>query len=564
MTLHCRIFLASCILAVTLAASITYGGDSSPVVFRADFTRAEDANSDGWPDGWRRRTDREHPAYNTMQVGNRSPISDEELLALRRSLTQWSLAWSTGRLPGDIVPESAPASIDRFLEKTVADGCLEIRTNGAGAQVESPTFPVNAKNSYRICADWSCEFTNPYSAKLSVVWLDESETMLAETELQSTSVSHSWKVVKLDETRSIPAATRFARIRLATKPNNPRSIRSVVRLDRICVERIPRVELSMNPESRIISFGQSFQVQCHLNEIDPTSTRIRLVAVDHNGVTAWQLPFQIPEREGNSSERASLTWDASITEPGFYQIEAHVEQKGLKRLKREISVAVLDKPRTESKTVNDRVGLGVPQLGYITKPDGLPELAELTNVGAVKFSVWLSAEASPFARQIGWTVERLSVMGIQSVGVLDPPSPDLQARFPDRNGQQIATLLDFPKTWQPLLDPVWRKTTLFLTQYQIGWDDDVSMEGHSRRQANLTAISKHLRASGGDGKLSILGKFSSPRRRLRQRLETPNWHALSIEPSLNSQVLNSIPLANSRQPFPITIGYRLSRWIARL
>lgn len=546
MTLQCRRFLASCILAVSFSASITHGGESSAVVFRADFNRTEDVNADGWPDGWRRRTDREHPAYTTMQFGNRSPISAEELQAVRRSLTQWSLAWSLGKLPGDIVPESPPPAIDRFLEKTIADGCFEIRTNGGGAQIESPSFPVNAKNSYRVGADWSCEFANPYTAKLLIVWLDESETTLGEVELRSTSATIPWAVVTLDETQSIPPSTRFARIRLSIKPDSPKSIHSTVRLDRLCVERIPRVELIMNPELRIVPSGRAFQVQCHLNEIDPATTRIRLVAVDHNGVEAWKLPFRTPEREDASSERASLTWDASIPEPGFYRIEAQVECEGIARLKREISVAVLEKSRMEQKSTNDRIGLSVPQLGNVIKPDRLPDLLDFTNAGAVKFSVWLSDDKSPHSRNMGWMVERLGVKGVQSVGVVDPPSAALQAQFPDQNGSRIATLLDFPKTWQPLLDPVWRKTTLYLTQYQIGWDDDTSMEGHSRRQANLAAVSKHLRTSGGEGKLTIPwgGLADPPTTKATSRNEELARVLLRTEPGLTGAELDTY----SRQP----------------
>jgi hypothetical protein len=477
---------------------------STPVVFRADFSRSEDADLDGWPDGWSRRTDRDFPAYVDMRMGNRSEISLDDLQSLRRVLTQWKIGWEQGKLPGQIIPESVPSSIDSFLDKTIADGCFDITTNGGGAHIESPTFPINPKNSYRLGAEWMCEFTHPYSARLSLIWLDESETILEEIELQSSTASHAWKAIKLEETQHIPAASRFARLRIVMNPETAKSIHGKVRIDRFRVERIPRVELTANPVNRIVRVDDAFEITCHLNEIDPTSTRIQLRAVDQNGSEFWKTALRNPAYEANSSERSVVSWKASLPKPGFYYLSARIVQENGVSLDRVMSFVVINRDLKEKPQVNSMIGLSIPKLGNAMQIEQVPAFFDFINAGAVKFSIWLADDSSPHSRKLGWMVDRLAIKGVQSVGVIDPPpSVNLREQFPSRSGDQIANLLDYPKIWQPLYDPILRKTALFLTQYQLGWDEDASMEGHSRRHDELAAVNKQLRSAGGEGKLTI-------------------------------------------------------------
>ncbi len=482
---------------------MTYAANAAPTVFQADFGRGDDLNGDGWPDNWKRRIDRDHPAYLKMRLINRSALSNDELQKLRRSLTQWSLAFEQRKLPGDTIPESVPHSIDHFLENTVADGCLEIVTNGGRAEVESPSFPIDPKNSYRISLEWMTDFVDPYWGKVSVVWLDESDQVIDEVVLESTERSQAWTHVEVKETSWIPLATRYARVQLALRPETPRSIQATARIDRVRIERIPKVELSVEPDSRIVQVGEKFQIECQLKEMNPESTVLQFSAIDHNGIEVWKDDPRSLEFDDKSSERATCSTSLAIPLPGFYRLLASISSDQTPRITKEISIAVVANNAKSNSVHNARVGLSLPTLGRQILPERVPAIADLTNTGAMKLSVWLSEDQPNSQKTLGWVVERLALSGVRCVGVIDAPSIERLKSFPTNVSSDIASVLDFPEVWRKLYEPIWRKTSLCLTHYQVGWDDDNSLEQHRQWRERLAEVSKSLRTAGGECKMTI-------------------------------------------------------------
>ncbi len=484
-------------------ASMIHGADTAATVFQADFGRGEDTNGDGWPDNWKRRLDRDHPAYLKMRLVNRSAIAPEELQKLRRSLTQWSLAIDQGKLPGDTIPESVPRKIDAFLEKTVADGCLEILTNGGRAQVESPSFPINSRNSYRMSIEWTTEFVDPYFGAVSLLWLDEADQVLDEIKLDSTSRSMDWTRAAIDEISWIPPNAKYARFKVALRPESPRSIQAAVRIDRIRMERIPKVELGIEPADRIVNAGENFRFQCQLKEIDPEVTTIELKAIDHNGVEVWKDTSKSSEFNERTSERATHSSSLALSLPGYYRLIADITSGSTQRISKEISVAVLPNTGKQRPVHNSRIGLSFQRLGKQIKLDQIPDLAELSNAGAVKLSVWHAEDSPRSQKSMGWIVDRLSLIGVRCIGVIDAPSNEHASQFPANASHGIASVLDYPEAWRRLYEPIWRRTALFLTHYQVGWDDDVSIEEHHHWRERLIDLKKSLRAAGGECKLTV-------------------------------------------------------------
>ncbi len=492
------------ILPAILVSSMTLMSPAyAKPAFFADFGYAEDSNRDGWPDQWRRHTDRDHPRFVKMGIASRSEFPPEELLQLRRSLAQFWLAWEQKKLPGDIIPESIPRPIDAFLEATIADTCFEIVMNGGAARVEGPSFPIDSRNAYRIHLQMMAEIIDPYSTHASVLWLDSQGTQLSEQLMTPISKSTDWQFVRIPETSGIPGEAHFAKIRITVEPLTPQSIQTIVRCDRVRFDRIPRIELTMTPETRIVSIGEPVELVCKLNEIEPTTTKVELVARDHNGEEIWKQTRPLDASTVQSSEISTVSWKFSLPHSGFYTLVASVIDKETQHSQKQTTLIVLPREKTVMRSPNSRIGWSLPGIGKSISLSQVSSLVEYAHVGGVKFSVWLVDDKTPGNRSLSWMVENLSTKGIQCVGVIDPPNAELQSQFPDKHGKSLAHLLDYPNIWQPMFEPIWRRTSLFLTQFQIGWDQDTSLERHSQWQANVTTLAKHLRTVGAEAHLTL-------------------------------------------------------------
>ena len=497
------VLVASSMMAPALA--------ESKKIFSADFGYAEDRNRDGWPDVWQRHTDRDHPRFNKMGIAARSEIPSEDLKVIRRTLAQWMLAWEQRRLPGDIIPESIPPSIDAFLESTVADTCLEIVMNGRSARVESPSFPIDSRNAYRVQMQIMAEMIDPYQVQASVHWLDASGAQISEQPMSPVTRSSDWQLIRIQETSSIPSEAKFCKIRISVTPLNSQSIQTIVRCDRIRVERIPRIELEVEPSSRIVSVDQGFKVTCKLNEVNPEKTRIQLLARDHEGNDVWQRTNELESSAHDSAEVTATSWDLALAEAGFYTLSVRVLEDTSLQSHKESGLIVLAREKSSTMAANPRIGWSLPTLGSTISLAQLPKLVEFAKIGGIKFSVWLAEPNNASSRPIGWLVENLATKGIKCVGVIDAPGPEGQAKFPDKQGESLAALLDFPQIWQPMYEPIWRRTSLFLTQFQIGWDREASIGMHSNWLSNVTSLIKQVRTVGAEAKLTLpWNAFSQP------------------------------------------------------
>ncbi len=531
-----------CILSALMVTSMTaWVQAQSKPAFSGDFGYAEDTNRDGWPDAWRRHTDRDHPRFTKMGIVSRSEVSSEELQLIRRTLAQWMLAWKLKRLPGDVIPESIPRPIDAFLEKTIADSCLEIIMNGRSARVESPSFPIDFRNAYRIQLQMMTEFIDPFVAQASIHWLDTSGSEIGQEKLEPISSSKSWQIIRIKETSNIPTQTRFGKLRISVTPLGPRSIQTVVRCDRIRVERIPRIELEVLPASRLVSIDESVEVNCKMNEVDSGSVNVELVARDHEGNNVWHQTNSLSTSTGSSSEIVKTSWKLKLDKPGFYTLAVRVLDDTSMQSHKETSIIVTGPNKSTSFTVNSRVGWGVPSLGNTISIQQIPRLLEFAHVGGLKFSIWASEQRDAANRSLGWLVESLVSKKVKCVGVIAPPGSDLQAKFPDDTGKRLTTLLNFPQIWQPMFDPIWRRTSLFLTQFQVGWEQDESLESSSNWQVNVAALAKQIRTVGSEATLTLPWNALSEAPEQAFKNESVPWNRLLnvATPSLTEAELSS-------------------------
>jgi hypothetical protein len=114
----------------------------------------------------------------------------------------------------------------------------------------------------------------------------------------------------------------------------------------------------------------------------------------------------------------------------------------------------------------------------------------------VKFPVWYREEDVVRADELSWSAERLGSLGIEMVGVLDQPPPDIRDRFGGRGPMPVASLFLEPALWQPAVDPVLSRLALKVKWWQLGADDDLSFVGYPNLEKKVAEIRKHLERFG--------------------------------------------------------------------
>lgn len=583
-------------------------------VFQANFGRKEDKNRDGWPDVWRRTTDRDHPRFVSMKLSSRSDASEEEIQAFRKSLAQWWLAWKLKKLPGQIIAESIPEEIDSLLEATINNPFLEVQMNGGAALIEGADFAIDPQNAYRLHLEMACTMTDPFIIQAHLVWLDKNKRELAINSTKSLTHSSEWKEFKIDEVEEIPVDAKFARVRLTIKPVDSRSLKATIRFDRIFVDRVPRLEINLTPPTRIIKVNDNVRVEARLNGVPPKARRVRLRLTDCEGneIGNWIQAIQLqkddsssPDNEpdaglsndkyistfsSNSSNSSVATgvktpprslgdslkrreeeekvgmykpftstkdsfvanWKIPIRECGFYRLHVDVLDTSIGNFTKSTSLIALpsNDSNLPSMLLNPRIGWSLPELGKSIRVSQAPKTLEVARAGRVKFSLWLTTDTSENGESLNWMVETLANKGITSVGVIEAPITEvLREKFPFDHGSKMATLLDYPKIWQPMYEPLWSRASLFLTQFQVGWDHDDSISLHSNWEQNLEMLSKHIRSFGPETRLTIPhDSLMNSHGDTSQKNQGWDRYLVHTSPPLTSSELNQFSLQPGYDP----------------
>ncbi len=538
-------------------------------IFEATFSRREDLNRDRWPDQWQRKTGRQHPAFVKMEIVTKAPGDEEEIQAIRRSLAQWFVAIQQNRLPGDVFTEAVPDQVDRFLESTVFNPCLQIQMNGGSAQVDGPLVPVIPQQAYRLDARVACELRDPFETTISIVWLDANGEELGMITSDAVDQSCAWREMHLDKIENIPEGSRFAKVRLKVDPTSTNSIVGTVQFDSIAFSRIPRLDLQMIPESRIVNVGDSVLLRCKMDAIDDEASRFNLRVVDHNGELVWESdsPLResklspIPEStnlpsgeqqsgtvetDDPSKRSRTIEWKVPINQPGFYRFVVNASEGSPVRFTKSTTAIAYRKSTQQNVrgVSNRKLGWTMPTVGSEVTLNDLPSLLGFASVGRVKLSIWLAAPKTRAEQSIDWLTETLTAKNVDCCGVIAPEPPWLVAEkaaaglaassnteaSPSKlvkyeasptfktssyatsrlglsqegnNTEPLADILDDSRAFDTMFLPLWTKASLFLINYQVGWDNDLSLAENGRRKEILDKLSSQVRKYAPESQLIV-------------------------------------------------------------
>jgi hypothetical protein len=126
-----------------------------------------------------------------------------------------------------------------------------------------------------------------------------------------------------------------------------------------------------------------------------------------------------------------------------------------------------------------------------------------SGLGWAKMPVWYDPRETARADRIAWFAEQLSIQGIELVGVLDQPPPELRAVFREQGRLPVASVFAEPELWQPAVGPIMTRLSLKVHWWQLGHDSDVSFVGYPQLESKLAEIKRHLEQYGQQISLGI-------------------------------------------------------------
>ncbi|MEZ6133883.1 MAG: hypothetical protein R3C53_03125 [Pirellulaceae bacterium] len=502
------------VVVLTVLASVTSGQDlRAEKIHGWDFQRSDDRNADLEPDGWRRRRDRAHPAYIEMKIASRDPARAAAAIEEQMLLARLLHAFQSGGWDGKYVPEVMPRSMSRLMDDYVLNNCLEIRMDGGAAELVSPVFPMDARFSYSLEAEVSCQGLDGHQAWIELQLLDGEQQLLDSARTKAITGTIDWTQTMTSIASDASNALKWGRVHLKVDPHDHMLIAGLARFDSIHIHRLPRLSLTTALTHHIAAPGEAFEVECTAMGINgdcgsvkfqlrdvhrdllqeasvelepdyPTPATIppgRLVAKQPSrpAPAASQRPSKLDNFDGTA------TWKLKLDTPGLYRVSVFLGEAGAVQ-QRELLIGVIA-PRPPLRA--GPFGWSISGFHAGLRPEQLPSLVENYGAGWIKFPVWFESSDTSTADRLVAMTERLQALGCECVGVLDSPPVQQRSVFGDGMEQLPAVeIFRNHSEWEPLLEPVLTRMGLKLDWFQLGADGDTSFMDIANMESTLTDI----------------------------------------------------------------------------
>jgi len=525
-----------------------------------EFQRSDLNPSDQWPKGWKRRQDREHPAYLIMKVVPRNP----EAAAASSTLSQLWTKFESGKLTAEFNPELPPQQFTRFMD-AVVDRCFELQMDGASAEVIGPMVRLDPRYSYGLEASVQCTQLNGHQAWLELELLDSNSKPVSNSATEILKGTANWKRVQCFSAMDEQHEFRFARVRILVKRNEGREFRGVVRFDNIRINRVPRLELHSNLKLNIAHPGQECEITCTAiginNKEENPSVRFQLL--NELGQVVEQKSERLlpaveqrsqpsnssgdsnhyvstkPENHrasGSDSANGQAKWNLQLDTPGHYVARVFLGKHASRIRDKELPLAVVDALPLESQ---GPFGWSLPPGLDNEQLRNIPQLARTFGASTIKIPIWLDVNEDAAAiDQIAWLIERLQTQQVQCVGVIDQPPASQRKQFNDSDDLlPIVTIFQNKAIWEPLLDPILSRMTMKLSWFQLGSDSDHSFLANEKLLQTIAEIRSSVQTYSQELHLAIAWPWLDG---LPQG-QAIAWEAtqLSIQPDLRAEELPS-------------------------
>lgn len=502
--------------------------EESVGMFRCRFGHSDwDVNYDSWPDRWTRLHDAEHPHYVRMGI------------------------------------EDGPTDLGK---------ALVIRPDGASAQVSSPMIDAIPKFSYKLELRVRVKGVEHGTVRLRMAFHDSSDR-LQQLELSPVLRSDGeWRDFQLGDFQpSHPDVDRLY-LQVDYQRGERGDLNAEIAVADLRLYRLPSISIKTDSRYNVYTDPGKVKVTCSLSGILEQNPEIRFQLLDATNksisgkgeieILPGRLIHESKTRASEivdgfgsdkSSYEGSVPWRPPIKDYGFYRVRVGMFSAVTGRPvgeARSITLAVVRKDLETSES--GEFGWSLPKADDPLPFAVLQELLPRVGVRKVKLPVWFPAEDEERADTLLRFAEQLAARGIDTIGVLEDPSPRLTDANSDEPTPPIDSLLSAdPSYWTPLLDPVITRLSLRVRWWQLGADEDTSFVGYSNLPEKIGAIRNQLFRFGQDVRLAIGWRWDHAQQ-WRERL---TWDG---EQMAGREQLNADGLASafaSAPPSPV------ERWV---
>lgn len=417
------------------------------VVFDCDFGTSADRNYDGWPDGWTRRQGAGYPSF--LKIGIAEDKSDPE-----RGST------------------------------------LLFEMNGGAAEAACPHIPITPSFSYVLQGECRLNDLAHDDAQVTLNFLNSQGKVLRQhsTTISSRSSTGQWQAFRLGP-YTPHQETAAASISLRVAPRGQRQdLRGQVAFRRLRLQHLPRMTVQSKSPLSIFTAPDQVEVQCEIAGIPHSQTTLHLELLDHEGRS---LASEDQKLTTGTDAIARANWKPPVPSYGYYQVQVRWQGKETERIDRSTSFVVL---RPASLPKEGEFGWTLPAGEDPLDSAQMASLLAQSGIHWAKYPVTFSHSESGAADRIAWFAEKLSLQGIEMIGVLDHPQ--------NRSGESIANILEDSEAWQPWVDPIMTRLSLKVRRWQLGSDQDTSLVGYPRLAEKTREFKKHLERFGQEVKLS--------------------------------------------------------------
>lgn len=484
------------ILAAPAAAPTASDQTDAFRAFHCEFESEVDQNFDNWPDGWTRRAGRGYPRYLKIAIQKDRPG------------------------PTGSVADNPPANRS-----------LRINLDGGAAVVYSPPIEIGSRFSYVLQADLKTEKLRHNFAFISVSLYDRAGKRLESLRSKNFQALPDWTRVRLGPIHPKHAESVSAMVELHLEPTGRRSdLVGAAMFDNVELLRLPRMALRTNRNHNLYTSPDDLQITCDVSGILEPSPFVTLEVLDVNNTvvatTRQRLNGRADEQPNatNDSQRGfagTITWRPPIVRNGFYRVRALIDGQSETMLERDMSLVVLsEQPNPESGDF----GWSLPPSEDPQSTKRLAGLLRHVGVNWVKFPVWASDEDGRWAENIAEFAERLSANKIEFIGVLDQPPKEARRLFGNGERVPVATIFVDEELWQPVVEPLVSRLSLYVRWWQIGGDKDTSFVDFPDLERTIASIKTHFEKFGQETKLGIAWHWmhQSPADK------NPPWEFLSL------------------------------------
>lgn len=430
-------------------------------VFACDFEGAADRDYDGWPDQWIRGRSRELPEF--LRIG--------------------------------IVPEPAATA-------TPPNRCLQVELDGGGAIVSSPPVAISSHFSYVVTLRIKAAGLKHDGARATLSMLDAAGRELQSESSQPLTAAADWQIVRIGPVAVANSQAVRAVVSLHLQPlGKVEDLTGKAWFDDVRIIRLPRMQLKPNQPAGIYTTRDTAELVCEVSGIRVRNPQVRFELFDQDGKSLGEKRLELlsPEDKQKAAElglpesgyAGHAKWQPPLSGCGYYRVRATLlaEDNDEVLLDRTQTFAVVRPLPAPTKSI----------FGWTLAGDEQPlafgptaTLLAQAGLGWAKMPVWYDGRDNARADRIAWFAEQLSIQGIELVGVLDQPPPELRQVFREQGRLPVATVFAEPELWQPAVAPVMTRLSLKVRWWQLGNDEDVSFIGYPHLQAKVADIKRRL------------------------------------------------------------------------